>query len=392
MSESKRLVDLVQSRINEYLMSREPIVTLISSDLTPLIDYSRQFLSGGKRFRAQFCYWGARSVLPQASGLESGQPAAGQRSAGAHDEAAESAAPAPAAAGLAAVVSAASALEIFHAAALVHDDIIDNSDTRRGAPSAHKLFESLHEREGWAGDSVSYGRASAILLGDLLLGWSDELLDEGLDELADRASARRARLEFNFMRTEVTAGQYLDILEERAWLAQPEAELLDRALRVIVYKSAKYSVQAPLVIGAALAGASAAQLNSLRSFGLPLGMAYQLRDDLLGVFGDAAVTGKPSGDDLTEGKRTVLIALARERMSDADRASLDAQLGDPTLDTAQIRALQQIIRASGAVDRVEALIEAQVAEALAALETAPISAGARQKLLELTDRVTRRAF
>ena len=373
-------------------MSREPIVTLISSDLTPLIDYSRQFLSGGKRFRAQFCYWGARSVLPQDSGPESGQPTAIQPSVSADDEAAASAAPAPAAGGLAAVVSAASALEIFHAAALVHDDIIDNSDTRRGAPSAHKLFESLHEREGWAGDSASYGRASAILLGDLLLGWSDELLDEGLDELADRASARRARLEFNFMRTEVTAGQYLDILEERAWLAQPEAELLDRALRVIVYKSAKYSVQAPLVIGAALAGASATQLNSLRAFGLPLGMAYQLRDDLLGVFGDAAVTGKPSGDDLTEGKRTVLIALARERLSDADRASLDAQLGNPTLNTAQIRALQQLISASGAVDRVEALIEAQVAEAVAALETAPISAGARQKLLDLTDRVTRRAF
>ncbi|TFD84857.1 MULTISPECIES: polyprenyl synthetase family protein [Cryobacterium] len=376
MPESKRLVDLVQSRIDAYLMSREPIVTLISSDLTALIDYSRQFLSGGKRFRAQFCYWGAQSVLPPDSGLESVMQTTGL----------------PAPAGLAAVVSAASALEIFHAAALVHDDIIDNSDTRRGAPSAHKLFERLHEREGWAGDPVSYGRASAILLGDLLLGWSDELLDEGLDELTDRSSARRARLEFNFMRTEVTAGQYLDILEERAWLAQPEAELLDRALRVIVYKSAKYSVQAPLVIGAALAGASTAQLDSLRAFGLPLGMAYQLRDDLLGVFGDAAVTGKPSGDDLTEGKRTVLIALARERLSTTDRASLDAQLGDATLDAAQIRALQQLLTASGAVDRVEALIASQVAEALTALHSAPISVVARQKLLDLTDRVTRRAF
>ncbi|TFD23862.1 MULTISPECIES: polyprenyl synthetase family protein [Cryobacterium] len=376
MPESKRLVDLVQSRIDAYLMSREPIVTLISSDLTALVDYSRQFLSGGKRFRAQFCYWGAQSVLPPDSGPEQVRPTAGLT----------------APAGLGAIVSAASALEIFHAAALVHDDIIDNSDTRRGAPSAHKLFERLHEHEGWAGDPASYGRASAILLGDLLLGWSDELLDEGLEELADRASARRARLEFNFMRTEVTAGQYLDILEERAWLAQPEAELLDRALRVIVYKSAKYSVQAPLVIGAALAGASTVQLNSLRAFGLPLGMAYQLRDDLLGVFGDAAVTGKPSGDDLTEGKRTVLIALARERLTATDRASLDSQLGDPTLDATQIRSLQQLITASGAVDRVEALIESQVTEALAALHSAPIGTRARQKLLELTDRVTRRAF
>ena len=384
-------------------MSRAPIVTLISSDLTPLIDYSRQFLSGGKRFRAQFCYWGAQSVLASDFAPETGQEAspesvskaAGERTnraAGAADEAVASAGLEAGAAGLAAVVSTASALEIFHAAALVHDDIIDNSDTRRGAPSAHKLFESLHTREGWAGDPVSFGRASAILLGDLLLGWSDELLDEGLHGLADRAAARRARLEFNHMRTEVTAGQYLDILEERAWLAQPEAELLDRALRVIVFKSAKYSVQAPLVIGAALAGATAAQLGALRTFGLPLGMAYQLRDDLLGVFGDAAVTGKPSGDDLTEGKRTVLIALARERLDDTDRASLDAQLGDPALDAAQIRTLQQLITASGAVDRVEALIESQVAQALAALQTAPITAEAKQKLRDLTDRVTHRAF
>ena len=403
MPESKRLVDLVQSRIDDYLMSRAPIVTLISSDLTPLIDYSRQFLSGGKRFRAQFCYWGAQSVLASDFAPETGQEASSEsvskaagdrtnRAAGAADEAVASAGLEAGAAGLAAVVSTASALEIFHAAALVHDDIIDNSDTRRGAPSAHKLFESLHTREGWAGDPVSFGRASAILLGDLLLGWSDELLDEGLHGLADRAAARRARLEFNRMRTEVTAGQYLDILEERAWLAQPEAELLDRALRVIVFKSAKYSVQAPLVIGAALAGATAAQLGALRTFGLPLGMAYQLRDDLLGVFGDAAVTGKPSGDDLTEGKRTVLIALARERLDDTDKASLDAQLGDPALDAAQIRTLQQLITDSGAVDRVEALIESQVTQALAALQTAPITTEAKQKLRDLTDRVTHRAF
>ncbi|TFD65237.1 polyprenyl synthetase family protein [Cryobacterium ruanii] len=392
MPQSKRLVELVQSRIDEYLLSREPIVTLISSDLTPLIDYSRQFLSGGKRFRAQFCYWGALSVLSPDSGPESGPPEAPEPVIAPPGEGAASAAVAPTPVGLAAIVSAAGALEIFHAAALVHDDIIDNSDTRRGTSSAHKLFESLHQREGWAGDPVSFGRASAILLGDLLLGWSDELLDEGLYEIPDRAAARRARLEFNHMRTEVTAGQYLDILEERAWLAQPEAELLDRALRVIVFKSAKYSVQAPLVIGAALAGASTAQLGSLRAFGLPLGMAFQLRDDLLGVFGDAAVTGKPSGDDLTEGKRTVLIALARERLNQTDRASLDAQLGDPTLDAGQIHAMQQLISASGAVERVEALIESQVAVALAALQTAPIGVAARQKLLDLTDRATRRAF
>jgi geranylgeranyl diphosphate synthase type I len=364
VTESTRLVDLVDSRVDEFLITREPIVTLISRDLTPLVDFSRQFLSGGKRFRALFCYWGWQSVRGD-------------------DIVA-----------LAPVVSAAAALEIFHAAALVHDDIIDNSDTRRGGSSAHKLFESLHRSEGWAGGAGDFGRASAILLGDLLLGWSDELLDEGLLALPLEAgaAARRARLEFNHMRTEVTAGQYLDILEEQAWIVQPESELLERALRVITFKSAKYSVQAPLVIGAALAGGSPAQLDVLRAFGLPLGIAYQLRDDLLGVFGDAVVTGKPSGDDLREGKRTVLVALARQTLTPGERALLDAELGDPTLDATRIGALQQLILASGAVERVETMITDRVAEAEAVLEGSPLAAAARAQLSALSAKVTRRAF
>ncbi|MGY4856657.1 polyprenyl synthetase family protein [Cryobacterium sp. AP23] len=366
MAQSTRLVDLVHSRIDEFINTRESIVTTISPDLAVLVDYSRQFLSGGKRFRAQFAHLGWQSV-PAAS-------------------------PSDVPAGLDGLVSAASALEVFHAAALVHDDIIDNSDTRRGAPSAHRRFESLHGAQGWAGAPADFGRASAILLGDLLLGWSDELLDEGLDDARDRVSARRARAEFNRMRTEVTAGQYLDILEERAWLTQAESELLDRAVRVIVFKSAKYSVQAPLVIGAALAGADDDHLDSLRAFGLPLGIAYQLRDDLLGVFGDAAVTGKPSGDDLREGKRTVLIALARERLDGPDLGTVDRLLGRPDLSGEQIEWLQRTIVASGAVDRVETMIQENVAEALAVLHGSPVDPGVAGQLSEFADTVTRRAF
>jgi len=290
------------------------------------------------------------------------------------------------------LVSTASALEIFHAAALVHDDIIDNSDTRRGAASAHRLFEAMHATHQWAGAPAGYGSAAAILLGDLMLGWSDELLDEGLDAVPDRRSARRARLEFNRMRTEVTVGQYLDILEERAWLTQPESELQERALRVIVYKSAKYSVQAPLVIGAALCGATTEQLDGLRSFGLPLGIAYQLRDDLLGVFGDAEVTGKPSGDDLREGKRTVLMALAREAASASELQLLDTLVGDPELDSAQVALLQHTIQAGGAVEQVERLIDDYVREATQALDAAPIGSTAKAKLGQLTETVIRRAY
>jgi geranylgeranyl diphosphate synthase type I len=377
VAHSTRLVDLVHSRIDEFINTRESIVTTISPDLTVLVEFSRQFLSGGKRFRAQFAHLGWRSVPARASGPSS--PAAGVDSAGAAD-------------GLAGIVSAASALEIFHAAALVHDDIIDNSDTRRGAPSAHRRFESLHGAQGWAGHPGEFGQASAILLGDLLLGWSDELLDEGLDTAADRVSGRRARAEFNRMRTEVTAGQYLDILEEQAWITQAESELFDRAVRVIVFKSAKYSVQAPLVIGAALAGADDVHLDALRAFGLPLGIAYQLRDDLLGVFGDAAVTGKPSGDDLREGKRTVLIALARQRLEHADLSTVDRLLGRPDLSPEQIGVLQRIITASGAVDRVETLIQTNVAEALAVLDGSPVEGAVAEELTEFAGTVTRRVY
>jgi geranylgeranyl diphosphate synthase type I len=374
VAQSTRLVDLVHSRIDEFINTRESIVTTIGPDLAVLVEFSRQFLSGGKRFRAQFAHLGWQSVpaatahrIPTAPDAESGT-------------------------GLAGLVSAASALEIFHAAALVHDDIIDNSDTRRGAPAAHRRFESLHNSQGWAGNPGDFGRSSAILLGDLLLGWSDELLDEGLDDAPDRASARRARVEFNRMRTEVTAGQYLDILEEQAWITQAESELLGRAVRVIVFKSAKYSVQAPLVIGAALAGADDQHLDALRAFGLPLGIAYQLRDDLLGVFGDAAVTGKPSGDDLREGKRTVLIALARQQLDSADLATVDRLLGRPDLSAEQISALQRTILDSGAVERVEAMIQENVAEALAVLAGSPVETGVAVRLTEFAGTVTRRVY
>lgn len=373
MAESTRLVDLVDSRISDFLADRAPIVRAISPELSPFVDFSRQFLSGGKRFRALFCYWGFESV----SGVDSGFDPFADDQEPARD--------------LSAIVAVAAALEIFHAAALVHDDIIDNSDTRRGSASAHRLFEGLHSDSEWAGSPDGFGRAAAILLGDLLLGWSDELLDEGLELIEDRALARATRTAFNHMRTEVTAGQYLDVLEESAWLRRPDAELRERAERVIVYKSAKYSVQAPLLIGATLAGGTPAQLAALRDFGLPLGIAYQLRDDLLGVFGDSAVTGKPSGDDLREGKRTVLVAIARELMPQGSRRALDELLGDAELDDAQVRMLQNTIADCGAVDEIEALISRNVRTAIAAVGASPLSRRAITQLSELAETVTTRS-
>jgi geranylgeranyl diphosphate synthase type I len=291
--------------------------------------------------------------------------------------------------GVGGVVSVAAALELFHAAALVHDDIMDNSDLRRGEPSLHRRFETLHRDRGWSGDAAGYGEAAALLLGDLLLGWSDGLFEDGLAR-AEADAAVAARAEFGRMRTEVMLGQYLDMLEEHSWRGRPEAELLSRAHRVVVYKSAKYSVEAPLALGASLAGGSLAQLAALREFGLPLGVAFQLRDDLLGVFGDPAMTGKPSGDDLREGKRTVLIALARQLLPGSASRLLDELLGDPALDTGQIAMLQASIRDSGAVDQVERIIARNVQIATEALSQAPIGRSAREELTALADTVTRR--
>jgi geranylgeranyl diphosphate synthase type I len=370
---STRLVDHIAARIDDALDARATALTEISADLAPLVAQARELLAGGKRFRALFCYWGWQSVAAVA---EEG-PLAELDTPSADAE-------------LPAVVSVAAALELFHAAALVHDDIIDSSDLRRGRPSAHRAFEHVHREHEWDGDAAEFGTSTAILLGDLLLGWADELFEEGLAMLDDREAAHAARTEFFRMRAEVTVGQYLDVLEEHSWRSRPDSEALPRAHRVIVYKSAKYSVEAPLAIGGALAGGSLAQLAALRDFGLPLGVAFQLRDDMLGVFGDPAVTGKPSGDDLREGKRTVLIGLARQKMPPTAVRVLDELLGDPALDDAQVRMLQNTMRDSGAADQVERIIAHNVRVAREALAEAPLSAAARSELSELADRVTRR--
>lgn len=369
---SNRLVDLLQARIDELLNERGPAVESIAPDLSVFLEQSRALLRGGKRFRALFCYWGWNAVGSGRDGFDPLEQADAPRDLGA-------------------VLDVASGLELFHAAALVHDDIMDRSDTRRGSPSAHRQFEQLHAAGGWSGSAQVFGVSGALLLGDLLLGWSDELIESGLAQLESRDSARAARAEFNAMRTEVTVGQYLDILEEASWWAFDEREQLSRAHRVLVYKSAKYSVEAPLTIGASMGGGSLDQLAALRAFGLPLGIAYQLRDDILGVFGDPRVTGKPAGDDLKEGKRTVLIALARTSLPPTSLRLFDELMGDPGLDDGQIRMLQNTLVDSGAVDKVERMIAHNVELARTALNGASLTRAAIDQLFELTETVINRA-
>ena len=366
-------MDVVQERIDAFLEEQRPALRSIAPDLDPFALFSSDLLRGGKRFRALFCYWGWQSVAGLDVGFDPLARSVDERS-------------------LDAVKAASVGLEYIHAAALVHDDIMDNSDTRRGLPAAHRRFEALHRDGAWLGSPGAFGTSGALLMGDLLLAWSDEQVSAALDSLASRDAARSARREFNRMRTEVTVGQYLDILEEGAWRSVPDAELLPRAQRVIVYKSAKYSVEAPLTIGAAMAGGSDEALAALRAFGLPLGIAYQLRDDMLGVFGDPAVTGKPAGDDLREGKRTVLVATARRELPSSAVRLLDELLGDPDLDDDQIGVLQATLRESGAVDAVERSISDQVERAVQALDRADLAPSARSQLARLAETVTRRDY
>ena len=244
---------------------------------------------------------------------------------------------------------------------------------------------------GWTGSAASFGRSAAILLGDLLVAWSDDLFEQGLAEAgAAPEHAAAARQVYALMRREVTVGQFLDIAEEAAFVTAPDAEHAQRALRVASLKSARYSIEHPLLLGAALAGGDAAQASALSGFGHPLGLAFQLRDDVLGVFGDAAVTGKPSGDDLREGKRTVLVAYARERMQPGARRVFDELLGDPDLDEEQIAALQQTIVDTGALERVEELIARYAVEADRALRGAPLATGAVGALRDLARDATAR--
>lgn len=366
MQETTRLAGLVQERIGDILERHRDELATLGDDASALLDEAAQFLTGGKRFRAQFAVLGYRSVreLDFSDGV---------------DGAADS------------VLDAACALEFFHAAALIHDDIIDRSDTRRGRPAAHRAFAALHATARWAGEPEHFGVAAAILLGDLLQSWADELMESACDGAASPDAARAARAHFNRMRSEVAVGQYLDVLEEQQPAFSAHDAQLERSTRVLVYKSAKYSVEAPLLIGAALAGADEEQEQALRDYGLPIGVAFQLRDDLLGVFGDASVTGKPAGDDLVEGKRTVLVTLARENLPGTQRRIFDDLLGND-LAPEQVAILQRTIRESGAVERVEQMITRNVERAISALQASPARPDAAEALTRLADRATRREF
>jgi geranylgeranyl diphosphate synthase type I len=347
----------VDALLTQHVEELLPELVSSGTGAAPLAEALGVMLAGGKRLRAAFCYWSWR-----AHGGDPGSPDADV------------------------VLRVGAALELFQAAALFHDDVMDDSDTRRGLPAAHRSFAARHAARGWSGDPRRFGESAAILLGDLALVASER---EFVRAVATCSPERRtaAHAVFERMRTEVTVGQYLDLLAQvLPWGEDPAADE-DRAREVVIAKAARYSVEHPLLLGAVLAGADDAALAATSAFGLPLGEAFQLRDDLLGVFGDPATTGKPAGDDLREGKRTVLVARAMAHAQAAGdtelAAALHAGLGDRDLDDAACAALADRIAGSGAVDDVEELIADLSARGFAALAAAPLAEDGRAMLVEL---------
>lgn len=355
-TEQVQFVGGVADKLSEFLVDQQEILASISPDVAPLMGSISNLVTGGKRLRALMCYWGWRGA---------GGPA-----------------------GDADILTAGCALELFQAAALIHDDIIDRSDTRRGGPSVHKRFSQLHEMNGWALDNERFGHAAAILTGDLCLSFSEESFTQIGARAASGSEARRI---FNLMRAEVMAGQYLDILEEVAGPVRDPAGSVDRAKSIIRYKSAKYSTEHPLALGGALAGASAELLKGYSEFSLPLGEAFQLRDDVLGVFGDPETTGKPAGDDLREGKRTVLVGFAINLAAAEEAAYLDEMLGKPDLGQDDVARIRQLIVDCGALDATETLIAELSDQAFAALERLPLAELPLTALRQLAEAAVSRA-
>ena len=325
----QRIDDLLDDEIGRW----RGLAPDLEAPLTALLELVR---AGGKRLRPAFCFWAFVGA-----GGDPDDPV---------------------------VTDVAAAVEMLHAFALVHDDVMDGSAVRRGRPTVHEGFASEHRRRRGRGEARRFGEGAAILVGDFAFVYADQLF---------AVAPLHVRPLYDELRIELCVGQFLDLAGTASGRRDREhAELIER------YKSGKYTVERPLHIGAGLAGRLGDLAVPLSGFGIPLGEAFQMRDDLLGVFGDPAVTGKPVGDDLREGKLTPLLAAASAVATGAQREVL-ATVGDPQLDADGIAAVQETLVATGAVADVERAIDARVGQALGELADLDIPEPARGALGEL---------
>jgi geranylgeranyl diphosphate synthase type I len=344
----------VGDRLASFVTTQVARLTALDAALEPLARAAGDaVLGGGKRLRPLFAFWGWRT--------------------NGGDEA------------VAAILPALASLELLHAFALVHDDVMDHSDLRRGRPSVHRMFAHDHSRSRFAGDPNVFGESAAILVGDLCLVWADLLM---ADARIDPARLTAARSAYDDMRVEAVAGQFLDILSD----VVPEWTL-DRAMRTACLKTAAYTVTRPMSFGALLAGPLGLALSTFYAqYGSAVGEAFQLCDDLLGAFGERSVTGKPAGDDLVRGKRTALWELARSRAAASDLAEMEeltARHRDRADEAPEAvgRRLAEIVSGTGAPAAVRKMIEERIDEARRAVAAAPIDRKCRDALNDLAETV-----
>jgi geranylgeranyl diphosphate synthase type I len=343
----RSIADRVDARLDELLTAeRERWSTLDPELAEPIDEIRRLVLSGGKRLRPAFCHWGYVGA------------------GGGTDDQLD--------------VDAGAAFELMHAFALFHDDVMDDASTRRGQPTTHTLAADVHAAKGWAGESRRFGEGVAILVGDLAFVYADLLLE---------AAPPEAMRIWNELRVELNVGQYLDIVGSVQGIRDVE-----RAERICRYKSGKYTIERPLHLGAVLAAPDRADelLPALSAYGLPLGDAFQMRDDVMGAFGDSDVTGKPVGGDLREGKPTPLLARAVRAATPSQRQVLDL-VGTPGLDDAAVARIQQTIIDTGALDELEEHITALTDAAVGSLDDAPIPETAKGELVALAHYVSWRS-
>jgi geranylgeranyl diphosphate synthase type I len=361
LSGSPRLKELganVEQRIEALLAVEQDRWAALDPALVDPLEALRRFVqAGGKRLRPAFCFWGFAAA--------GGDPADPR------------------------VIDVGAAYELLHAFALMHDDVMDGSDIRRGRPTTHVESASRHSSAGWRGEARRFGEGVAILVGDLAQVYADLLVDEAMNPRGGPEIAPAGRAEvvavWHDLRRELILGQYLDVLGT----ARGDRDRAT-ARRISRYKSARYTVERPLALGCALAGGTASVSGELSVYGRPVGEAFQLRDDVLGAFGDAAETGKPVGQDLREGKPTPLLAAAFERATGNQAAVLD-RVGRGDLGEAEVASIQEVLRATGALAEIERRVADLTSEAVAAIEQASIEPIARQPLIDLAFYVARRS-
>jgi geranylgeranyl diphosphate synthase type I len=336
----------VEHRLAEVLAAEEARWSEFDPDLAePLREVSRLVLGGGKRLRPAFCHWAF---------VGAGGDVGDRR-----------------------VVDAGAAFELMHAFALFHDDVMDDASSRRGQVTTHVKYADMHRAKGWVGEGRRFGEGMAILIGDLAFVLSDQLMAD--------AGAAAWRI-WNELRIELNVGQVLDIVGS----VQNDRRRV-KAERICRYKSGKYTVERPLHLGAALAAPERLDvlIPALSAVGLPLGDAFQMRDDVMGAYGDEAVTGKPVGGDLREAKPTPLLARAVEAAT-ASQAEVLAMVGRYDLSDDDVARVQQVIIDTGALADLERTIDALTAEAITAIHVAPITPEARYELEALATFLSRR--